>query len=102
MPKPTRSRAEQKEIARERIRILFQQAEEIFPKNKQLANRYVALARTIAMKIKVKIPKELKKNACSHCYSYLRPGANAQIRTRNGKVIISCLECKKFMRIPIR
>ena len=30
------------------------------------------------------------------------PGVNARVRTRSGKVIISCLECKKFMRIPIK
>lgn len=102
MTKPRINKSKQKEIALERIRKLFKEAEEVFSKNKSLANRYVALARTISMKIKVKIPVELKRRFCKHCYHYLRPGANCRVRTRKGKVVISCLECKKVMRIPLR
>lgn len=102
MSKPLLSKSRQKEIALQRIKTLFQQAEEIFLKNKALANRYVALARRIAMKVHAQIPQELKRRMCKHCYSYLKPGINARIRTRKGKVIISCLECKKFTRIPVR
>lgn len=92
----------QQEIALERISQLFSQAEKKFPKDKILANRYVTLARKIAMKVKVKIPVPLKRRFCKHCYKYLQAGVNARVRTRNGKVVISCLECKKFMRIPLR
>lgn len=102
MPKPLYSKAQQKDIATERIVILFQQAEEQFSKNKSLAHRYVELARAIAMKTKVKIPRELRRRFCRHCYAYLRPGVNARVRMRKGKVVISCLECKRFMRIPVR
>lgn len=102
MSKPLLSKHKQKEIALQRIKILFRQAEEVFPKNKALANRYVSLARRIAMKVHASIPQDLKRRFCKHCYSYLKPGVNARIRTRKGKVIISCLECKKFTRIPIR
>ncbi len=92
----------QRDIATERIRILFQQAEEVFPKNKILAHRYVTLARKIAMKVKARIPLELKRKYCAHCYKFLMPGVNSRVRTRERKVIISCLECKKFMRIPLK
>lgn len=102
MSKAAISKQGQKEIAQERIKILFQQAVEVFPKNKALANRYVTLARKVAMKVKARIPLELKRRFCKHCYSYLQPGVNARVRTRAGKVIISCFECKNFMRIPIR
>jgi len=101
MPKPLLPKQKQKEIALQRIRILFQQAEEVFPKNKVLANRYASLARKIAMKVHAQIPQELKRRICKHCYSYLKPGVNARIRTREGKVIISCFECKKFTRVPL-
>lgn len=101
MAKPPIPKAKQKEIAIERIRILFKQAEEVFP-NKNLANRYVTLARKIAMKVKVRIPKQLKRRFCKHCYKYLQPGVNSRVRTQRGKVIISCFECKKFTRIPIK
>lgn len=102
MSKPLFSKQKQKEIALQRIKKLFQQAEETFPKNKTLANRYVSLARKIAMKVHAQIPQELKRRICKHCYKFLMPVVNARIRTRAGKVIISCLECKKFTRIPIQ
>ena len=102
MSKPVIPKSKQKEIAKERVKILFQQAEEVFSKDKALAHRYVTLARKIAMKVKIRIPIELKRKYCKHCYKFLMPGVNSRIRTRDGKVIISCLECKKFTRIPIK
>jgi ribonuclease P protein subunit RPR2 len=101
MAKPVIPKAKQKEIAKERVKILFKQAEEVFPKNKALANRYVTLARKVAMKVKIRMPLELKRKFCKHCYKFLMPGVNSRVRTRDGKVIISCFECKKFVRIPI-
>jgi len=102
MSKPLLPKYKQKEIALERINILFNEAEKTFSKNKALADRYVSLARKIAMKVKLKLPLKLKRKFCKHCYKFLMPGVNSRIRTRNGKVVISCFECKKFMRIPIR
>lgn len=102
MSKQTIPKSKQKEIAKERINILFSEAEKVFPQNKALANRYVTLARKIAMKVKIRIPPELKRRFCRYCYKYLLPGVNARVRTRGGKVIISCFECKKFLRIPLK
>ena len=102
MSKPAISKHKQKEIAKERIITLFEQATIQFPKNKSLANRYVTLARKIAMKVRMRIPQKYKRRYCKHCYKYLQPGVNSRIRTRNKKVIISCFECKKFMRIPVK
>jgi len=102
MSKPAIPKTEQKEIAKERIISLFSQAEGIFSKNKALADRYIYLARKISMKVKVRIPFRLKRKFCKHCGSFLMPGRNSRVRTRKGKVIIYCSECKKFMRIPIK
>jgi len=101
MARPTISKSKQKEIAKERIKTLFQQAEQTFVKDKSLANRYVTLARKISMKLRLRMPRELKRKFCKHCYKYLKPGTNARVRTRDGKVVISCFECKKFTRIPV-
>ncbi len=101
MAKPAIPKKKQKDIARERIKELFQQAGKVFDSDKSLANRYVTLARKLAMKTKIRIPLELKRQFCKHCYKFLMPGINARIRTRDGKVIISCLECHKFIRIPV-
>lgn len=92
--------AGQRAIAFERINILFKEAREVFKKDKKLSNRYVELARKIAMKYKVRIPSELQKQFCKHCYKFLMPDINCRIRLHNKKVVYYCLECKKFMRFP--
>lgn len=102
MTRPLISKEKQKKIARERVNILLAKAEEKFNSNKGLANRYVTLARTIAMKARIRIPIEDKRKFCKHCYKFLKPGVNSRIRMRDGKVIITCLECKKITRIPIK
>ena len=102
MSKPAISKQKQKEIAKERIKTLFEQAADQFPKNKSLANRYVTLARKIAMKVRMRIPQVYKRRFCKHCYKYLQPGVNSRVRTRDGKVIISCFECNKFTRILVK
>ena len=89
-----------KKIARERILILFKEADKVFKKDRKLADRYVYIARKIAMKIRIRIPRELKRRFCKHCYSFLKPNINVRIRNKNGKTVYYCLECKKFMRFP--
>lgn len=101
MAKAVIPKAKQKQIAKERISQLFAQAQAVFPANKGLANRYVTLARKLAMKVRMGMPREYKRRFCKHCYKYLQSGVNARVRTRDGKVVISCFECKKFTRIPL-
>ncbi len=92
----------QKELALERINVLFQQAKEQFNKKPYLSDRYVKLAREIAMKCKVKIPSVLKRRFCKHCHSYFVPSKNLRVRVQRGKAIYYCLNCKKYMRFPYR
>ena len=79
---------QQKLIAKERIKVLFGEAQNVFAKNKGLSNRYVTLARKLAMKARCRIPLEFKRRFCKHCYKYLFPGRNCRVRTREGKLII--------------
>ena len=90
------------EIAKHRIKKLFSEADKIFDKSPKLADRYVEMARKIAMKLNVPIPKYLKRKFCKHCYSYLRPGNNARVRIHKSRVIIYCKNCKKYTRIPVK
>jgi len=90
----------QREIASERIKILFEQARKRFKKDPSLSDRYVSLARKISMKYKVKIPADLKKQFCKHCYKYLVPSVNCRVRLQKGRIIYYCLNCKKYMRFP--
>jgi ribonuclease P protein subunit RPR2 len=91
---------EQRRIAKERIDILFRQAKDVFKEDSKLSDRYVELARKIAMKYKVRIRAELKRRFCKHCYKYLMPGVNCRVRMHNGKVVYYCFNCKRFMRFP--
>ena len=90
----------QKEVALDRIKTLFKEARLVFSKDSKLANRYVKLARELSMKFKIPIPKPLKRRFCKHCYHYLMPAVNLRVRTRNGKVVYYCMDCKKYMRFP--
>ncbi len=94
-----RNKSLEKKIALERVKILFKEAELA---DKKLANRYVKLARKIAMKVNLKFPKNLKRKFCKHCYCYLRPGVNCRVRVREKMVVYYCLECKRFMRFRIK
>ncbi len=93
-----KEKAKIKEIAFERIKILFEEAKKA--KSQKLADRYVELARRIAMKARLRMPREFKRRFCKHCHSYFVLGKNIRIRLRGKKVIYYCLRCKKYMRFP--
>ncbi|HLC74426.1 MAG TPA: ribonuclease P [Candidatus Nanoarchaeia archaeon] len=80
---------------------LFAHAEQIFSKNKEQANKIITKARRIAMKYRMSLPTQWKRRICKHCYKFLKPGVNSRVRISNGKIVILCMECKKFTRIPV-
>lgn len=90
-----------KKIAREKVIEFFDKARLCFNKDKEKADDYVRKARRIAMKHKLRLGK-LKRKFCKYCYSYLKPGVNCRVRTNQGKVVIYCLECKRYTRIPYK
>ncbi|MBW3021082.1 ribonuclease P [Candidatus Woesearchaeota archaeon] len=94
MRKYNQKPAIQTKVAKERIVKLFKLAD----KNYEYSDKYVNLARKISMKIKVPIPKELRKKFCKHCYKFLIPGKNLRVRKYNDYLIYTCLECNKKMR----
>jgi len=94
----------QEQIARERIGKLLRMAGDAFKKRPELAHRYAGLARRIAMRYNIRLPKELRRHICKKCNRYLMPGSNCQVRARKEQraVIIKCLECGHIMRFPYR
>ncbi|RLF28699.1 MAG: ribonuclease P [Thermoplasmata archaeon] len=93
----------QKQIAKGRIRWLFQLAEKYALSGRfDLSNRYVELARKISMRYLVPIPRGFKRFFCKHCYRYLLPGVNCRFRIHRGRIIIQCFNCRKYMRIPLK
>lgn len=92
----------QKKIAKERIEILFEKATDVFTTNTERADRYIDIARRIAMKSNLRLSREQQKHFCKHCYSFLKSGVNSTTRIRQGRIITYCKVCKKYTRIPIK
>ncbi len=96
------SKKEIKRIARERIDILFQQAEEIFEVDSDLSDRYVEIARNIGMKHNVSIPEEFRRRICRDCNSFLVPGYNCRVRldSKQNNKVVTCQKCGNVKRYP--
>lgn len=93
-----------KHIARQRIQALFLLAKETYPKDPDLAQRYVDVARRIAMAAKIPLPKEYRRQVCRHCKSFILPGVSCRVRIKQRRephIVITCLKCGKPMRIPL-
>ncbi|MGQ9530174.1 MAG: ribonuclease P protein component 4 [Candidatus Bathycorpusculaceae bacterium] len=94
-----------KRIAMQRIKTLFKLARETYHKDSALAQRYVDLARKIAMAAKVRLPREYRRQICRHCKSFILPGVNSRVRIKKRRephLVITCLKCEKHMRIPLK
>ena len=70
--------------------------------NKKASGTYSKKIRYLSMKYKLKLPRAIKRQLCKHCYGILIPGVNCRIRTKDGKLIIYCLDCKKYTRILLK
>lgn len=90
----------ERRIAADRIESLFEEAEKAFHSHPSRAHRYVEMARAIAMRTRTRIPRAMKRRICAHCGRFLVPGANARMRTREGRLIVKCLECNHLRRYP--
>ena len=90
-----------KKIAKERIAELFVQAQQAFAKHPERSNRYVELARRIAMRQRVRIDRDLRRQYCHHCYAFLVPGRNMRVRVHRGNVVVTCGSCNKKMRYRV-
>ncbi len=78
------------------VQALFAKAKNV--KDAVVAKRLVRKARVLAMKHRFRLPVSLKRLFCKHCNSYFAQGKNMRVRTTKGKVVYTCLECKRFMR----
>jgi len=97
-----RSRTPQtKKIARERIALLFELAGEQSGSHPELSNRYVELARRIAMRQRVRIERRFRRRFCRNCSSFLIPGKNTRVRIHDGRVTVTCLVCNTRRRYPL-
>jgi ribonuclease P protein subunit RPR2 len=63
------------------------------------AREYVRLARRIAERNRLTLPRRFTRFTCDACDGYLRPGQNARVRTREGHVVVTC-DCGHQERYP--
>jgi len=90
-------------IAKERIEILFEKAEQALKNNNPgLSKRYVALARQIGMKLELPIPRNLKRKFCKKCSIFWIPGKTlrTRIKKHEKRMTFTCLECGNIQRYP--
>src|SRR5450759_2530922 len=94
-----------KQIARQRILILFEQAKKVCKVNPKLAMQYVVSARKIAMAAKTRLPVEFKRGTCKKCNSLFVQGVNRRVRIKQKRaphVVVTCLNCGNQTRILLR
>ena len=92
-------------IALERIHALFQQAETTFPRDPELAQRHIDLARRIAQRTRTHLPPHLRRQVCRKCDAYLVPGSTSRTRIRQRRephVATTCLKCGNIQRHPLK
>jgi len=87
-------------IAAERIDRLHTLAREAAREGEEeRAREYVRLARRIAERHRLRLPREFKRFTCDACDRYLIPGRNARFRTQAGHVVVTC-DCGHQARYP--
>ena len=96
---------ETRQLALQRIHSLFRLAKRRISEEPQLAQRYAEIARKIAMRSRLRLPKEYRRMICRHCKSFIYPGVNCRVRIqqkREPHMVITCLVCGKITRIPLK
>lgn len=93
-----------KKLALKRIQYLLNLAiERTLLNDEELAQRYAELAKKIAMRHRVKIPREYKRLYCKKCKAFICPGVSARVRLRQERaphLAITCLKCGAVNRYP--
>ena len=94
-----------RQIALDHVATLFRLAQEVVQDRPELAQSYITTSRKIAMKTRLRLPKEYRRMICRHCKSFILPGLNCRVRIqprREPHVVVTCLECGEHTRIPLR
>jgi ribonuclease P protein subunit RPR2 len=94
-----------KQIARQRIQVLFQKAKSVYRDDPLLSSRYIATARKIAMAVRIPFPTMYKRQICKSCNMLLVQGDNCRVRIRQRRephAVVTCFNCGYKKRIPLR
>ena len=89
-----------KEIATQRILILFDNAVSNARKNPKLAEQQAQIARKISMRFKIKMPWQIRQSFCKKCKKFIAPGIASKIRlgSKPKSITITCSYCNHTYR----
>ena len=92
-----------KGVVLERIRLLFSFAEKEAKNKPEKSRRYISLARRLATRFRLRLPKEFKRRFCKKCNTYWIPGFNVKVRLKPAeKRIIYACECGAKSTFPYK
>ena len=94
-----------KQIAQQRIQVLFQQAKQIYRDNPQLSSRYVETARKIAMAARIRLPTVYRRQICKNCNMLFVQGYNCRVRIKQKRephVVVTCFNCGHQTRVLLK
>jgi ribonuclease P protein subunit RPR2 len=86
-------------VAAERIEALAYLARVTAPIDEELTREYVRLARQVAERNRLSLPKQFRRFTCDVCDIYRRPGVTARVRLQDGHVVTTC-DCGAIDRFP--
>ena len=90
-----------KEIATQRILILFDSAISNARNNPKLAERQAQIARQISMRFKIKMPWQIQTSFCKKCKKFIVPSISSKVRIGRSNVKsirITCNFCNHTYR----
>ena len=90
-----------KEIATQRILILFDNAVSNARNNPKLAERQAQIARQISMRFKIKMPWQIQTSFCKKCKKFIVPSISSRVRIGRSSVKsirITCNFCNHTYR----
>jgi ribonuclease P protein subunit RPR2 len=93
-----------KQISRQRIQTLLDEAKKISKSEPTLAAKYVKSARRIAMAARIRLPVDFRRQTCKNCNALLVQGYNCRVRVKQKRephVVITCLNCGNQTRIML-
>ena len=71
-----------KDIARQRVEILFAQDKSVAKANPKLTTQYISSARRMAMAAKIRVPLEFRRETCKECNALFMHGVNCRVRVK--------------------
>lgn len=96
-----RKKQEVRESALARIRELLEKAAQEFVDGNEKARLLVKKAHALRLKSRVKLPLSLKRSYCKKCFSLWVPGKSVRVRIAKGRVVYTCLSCRRVKRVPV-